>query len=332
MKTNFRNNETFLAPGLKVRSATWSDATAIAQLVYAACAADGDPIVAVSAEELRHGWQDPQFDLAKDTFVVETDNGNIVGYDEITNSYGHAIFNMDGNVHPDYKGNGIATTLLRAVEQRARELMTLAEHDVRVTIKTTINRNEPGGVALHQNEGYLPVRYHWRMQIDMKEPPATPDFPAGVEIRPFIQDQHDVAVWQAENEAFRDHPASTEWDLDDWRHARFNDPEFDPSLWAVAWDGEQVAGFSVNRYRTGIGWIRAVGVRRPWRGRGVGEALLLHSFGEYFRRGTRSIGLGVNANNPTGATRLYQKVGMHPASEHVTYEKELRAGRALDQE
>ena len=57
------------------------------------------------------------------------------------------------------------------------------------------------------------------------------------------------------------------------------------SLWAIAWDGEEVAGFSLNRYRMGIGWIRTLGVRRPWRKRGLGEALLLHSFGEYYRRG-----------------------------------------------
>jgi ribosomal protein S18 acetylase RimI-like enzyme len=120
--------------------------------------------------------------------------------------------------------------------------------------------------------------------------------------------------------------------LEEWRRVRFDDPEFDPTLWAIAWDGDEVAGFSLNRYRMGIGWVRTIGVRRPWRKRGLGEALLLHSFGEYYRRGTRTIGLGVNAHNPTGATRLYQKVGMYAASEHVTYEKELRAGRNVDEE
>ena len=70
---------------------------------------------------------------------------------------------------------------------------------------------------------------------------------------------------------------------------------------------------------------------RPWRKRGLGEALLLQSFGEFYKRGTRTIGLGVDAQNPTGATRLYQKVGMYIASEYVTYEKELRPGREIEQ-
>ena len=93
-----------------------------------------------------------------------------------------------------------------------------------------------------------------------------------------------------------------------------------------------MAGFSLNRFRMGIGWIRTLGVRRPWRKRGLGEALLYHSFGEFYRRGMKTIGLGVDAQNPTGATRLYQKVGMYAASEFLTYEKELRPGRDVDEE
>jgi ribosomal protein S18 acetylase RimI-like enzyme len=100
----------------------------------------------------------------------------------------------------------------------------------------------------------------------------------------------------------------------------------------IAWDGDQIAGFSLNRYRMGSGWIGTLGVRRPWRKRGLGEALLLHSFGEFYRRGTKTVGLGVDAQNPTGATRLYQKAGMYPASEFVIYEKELRPGREIDEE
>jgi ribosomal protein S18 acetylase RimI-like enzyme len=100
----------------------------------------------------------------------------------------------------------------------------------------------------------------------------------------------------------------------------------------VAWDGNQIAGFSQNRYRMGIGWIGTLGVRRPWRKIGLGYSLLIHSFGEFYKRGTKTIGLGVDASNPTGATRLYQKAGMHAASEFVTYEKELRPGRELIQQ
>jgi len=322
----------YLDPSLTLRSTHWSDAESVAQLIYDACVAEGDAIVSVSADELKHEWQKSDFNMEKDAFVVQMSEGRIVGYAEVTNSYGYAVLNMNGNAHPDFKGRGIGTTLLRAIEKRAREIMTLAEPDVRVVIKTTINNNDAAGITLHQNEDYQPFRYHWRMQIDLNSSPAEQVLPEGLELRPFIKGEHDVAVWQAQNEAFRDHPGSHDSTLEEWRQNRFDDPEFDSSLWKIAWAGAEVAGFSLNRHRMGIGWIRTLGVRRPWRKRGLGEALLLHSFGEYYRRGTRTIGLGVNAQNPTGATRLYKKVGMHPASEHTTYEKELRAGRNVDKE
>src|SRR5690349_24495848 len=129
--------EIILAPNLTLRSAKWHDAEAVAQVIYAACAAEGDAIVAMSPEELRHEWQNPEFNLGTDAFVVETTDGRLVGYAEITNSYGHAILSMDGNAHPDFKGRGIGTALLRAVEKRGFEIMNLAEADARVSIKTT---------------------------------------------------------------------------------------------------------------------------------------------------------------------------------------------------
>ncbi|MBL8103053.1 MAG: GNAT family N-acetyltransferase, partial [Anaerolineales bacterium] len=113
--------------------------------------------------------------------------------------------------------------------------------------------------------------------------------------------------------------------------SRFAQPDFDPSLWVIAWDGNEIAGFSLNRFRMGIGWVSTLGVRRPWRKKGLGLALLQQSFGEFYKRGMKTIGLGVDASNPTGATRLYQGAGMYIASEFITYDKELRAGRNLEE-
>jgi mycothiol synthase len=324
--------KSILSPDLVLRSVKWSDLEAVAQLIYDVCAADGDAIVAVTAEELKHEWETPGFDLERDAFLVETEDGRVVGFEEFNNLHEHTILQTDGYVHPDFKGRGIGTALLRIVEQRARDEIALADPEVRVSLESGIDNRDQASHDLHRNEGYQPIRYHWRMERVLKEPPAAPKFPAEIELRPFIQGEHDVPVWQAQNEAFHDHWGSHEVTLDDWRHNRFGDPEFDPTLWAIAWDGEEVAGFSINRYRMGIGWIRTLGVRRPWRKRGLGEALLLHSFGEFYKRGKQTIGLGVDAQNSTGATRLYQKVGMYVASEFVTYQKELRPGRNLDEE
>ena len=99
----------------------------------------------------------------------------------------------------------------------------------------------------------------------------------------------------------------------------------------IAWDGRsaQIAGFSQNRYRMGIGWIGTLGVRRPWRKRGLGLALLRHAFNEFYRRGKHKVGLGVDAQNLTGALRLYESAGMHVDQASDRYEKELRPGTEI---
>jgi mycothiol synthase len=331
-ETNDPSLRTLLRAGFRLRAAQWSDLEAVAQLIYDDCAAGGDTTVAVTPEELKHEWETPGFDLERDAFIVETRDGRVAGYEEFSNEYAHAKLRTDGYVHPDFTGHGIGTALLRFVETRAREEIALAEPDVRVVLRSLIDNRDPSSHELHRNEGYQPLRYHWRMEIVLDGPPAEPKFPAGIELRPFVKGEHDVVVWQAQNEAWRDHWGSHDVTLEEWKRSRFDDPEYDPSLWAIAWDGDEVAGFTLNRYRMGVGWIRMLGVRRRWRKRGLGEALLLHSFGEFYRRGTKTIGLGVDAQNPTGATRLYQKVGMYIASEFVTYEKELRSGRNVDEE
>jgi mycothiol synthase len=331
MDTKFQTSETILAPDLKLRSAQWDDVEAVAQLIYEVCEADGDTTVAVTPEELKVGWQTPGFNLDRDAFLVETPDGRIVGYEEFNNRHMHATLETDGYVHPDFRGRGIGTSLLRTVGKRAQAEMSLAEPDVRISLRSAIDSRDQASHDLHRNEGYIPLRYYWRMEINLTAPPASAKFPHGIELRPFVKDEHAHAVLAAQNESFRDHWGSHDNTFEEWEYRKFTRQDFDPSLWMIAWDGDQIAGFSQNRFRMGIGWIGTLGVRRPWRKHGLGEALLLHSFGEFYRRGTTTIGLGVDAQNPTGATRLYQKVGMHAASEFVTYEKELRAGREIDE-
>ena len=67
-------------------------------------------------------------------------------------------------------------------------------------------------------------------------------------------------------------------------------------------------------------------MRREYRQRGLGHAFLQHSFADFYRRGKRKVGLGVDAYNLTGALRLYERAGMHVARVNITFEKELRAG------
>jgi ribosomal protein S18 acetylase RimI-like enzyme len=155
------------------------------------------------------------------------------------------------------------------------------------------------------------------------EPPPVPQLPDGLAIEPFTEELA-VDFHAALGEAFADH-----WDFEpdtfeDWWRRHVTKPDHDPSLWFVVCDeGTVVAGARNDPERSGGGWVGALGVRRAWRGRGLAKALLLASFREFHRRGKRRVGLGVDSENPTGATKLYESVGMVVDSEQVVWEKVL---------
>ena len=340
MATTFQIGEEFFAEpdetssarrfgtNLELRAARWADLEPVAQLILDVCTNDGDATMTVPPEELRAEWETPGFTLESDAWVVTAADGRVVGYEEFVNKYAHASLQGDGYVHPDFMGQGIGTALLHALEERAHREMALAEPKQRVFIRNGMSIGDTVAREMHEAEGYQPIRFFWRMEITLDTAPPAPTWPDGIELRPFELEKHNYAVHLAHEEAFRDHWGHTPHTFDDWQH-RMNNEEMDPSLWFIAWDGDQIAGYALNRYRSGNGWVGTLGVRLPWRKHGLGLALMYHSFEEFYERGTPVISLGVDAANPTGATRLYQKAGMHVAAEYVSYEKELRPGLEL---
>jgi mycothiol synthase len=316
---------------LNLRPVTWADLHAVAKLIYEVTEADGDITVAVTPEELEHEWHTEGFNPETDAFLVETQDGRVVGFQDFYNVKNHAHLTIDGYVHPDFKGMGIDRALMERAEARALEEMKLAAPDLRVYIRSTMDGKDEPAISLHKEMGYATVRYFWRMEVTFDEMPTIPPFPEGIELRPFDKEAHSHLVWQADNEAFNEHWGSHGSTFEEWSFRKFERPEFDPNLWLIAWDGDQIAGFSQNRYRMGIGWVGTLGVRKPWRKKGLGLTLLKHSFADFYKRGMKTIGLGVDASNSTGATRLYERAGMHVVSEFVTFEKELRPGRSLEE-
>ena len=267
--------------------------------------------MAVTPDDLANEWKYEGFNPEQDAFLVETRDGRLVGYAALFDISDHCDLSGDIYVHPQFKGLGVDAALLRALEIRAREHVPLAAPGRRVSLSAwRLDNKDETGKAILAQEGYLPVRYHWRMGIELDAAPPAPVLPEGFEFRPFIKDEQATAIWQARNEAFQDNWGSHLLTFDEFSYYTFDSPEYDPTLWVVIWDGSEVAGFSINQYRMGIGWIHILAVRPAWRTQGLGLALLHHSFGEFYRRGTKTIGLGVDAANVTGATRLYQKAGM----------------------
>ena len=329
MTTPLSSTATPLNASLALRTVRQADLNPIAQLIYEICEAEGDTSVAVTPEDLANEWEYAGFDPQQDAFVVQTPDARVVGYGAVFDIGEHCEMSGDIYVHPQFKGLGVEAALLRALENRTRaQHVPLAAPERRVFIRVALdNKDEPSKAILTQ-EGYVPVRYHWRMGIELESAPPAPVLPEGLEFRPFSKDEQATAIWQARNEAFKDNWGSHSLTFGEFSYYTFENPEYDPTLWAVIWDGREVAGFSINQYRMGIGWIHILAVRPAWRARKLGMALLHQSFGEFYRRGMKTIGLGVDAANVTGATQLYQKAGMNTVSEFVTFEKELRAGQS----
>ena len=259
--------------------------------------------------------------------MVTSPDGRVVGYEEFFNRHAHVSLNGDGYVHPEFKGQGIGTTLLRCLDERARIEISQAEPDLRVFIRNGMAIDDKTARETHAAEGYGPSVLIGEWRSPLKPPRRRSAGTTAWNYVPFDLEQHDHQVYLAHEEAFRDHWGHTPHPYEFWQGNMHGREDFDPTLWFIAWAGDEVAGYSLCRFRNGLGWVNTLGVRRAWRKQGLGMALLQHSFGEFYKRGENIIGLGVDASNPTGATRLYERAGMHVASEFVIYEKEYRPGR-----
>jgi mycothiol synthase len=325
---------THLPPGFWLRPAVFEDLKSVTELIQTVDLEDlGE--TDFDEKELLESWQRPRFNVLEDAWVVETqdDQGHLklVGYEELWSRPGYARLDGDGYVHPKYTGLGIGTALLRQLETRAREHILLAEPDLRVFVRNGMEARDKAGRKLHENEGYHPVRYFYRMNISLEKEPAAPQWPEGIELRTFYEGQERQAFETLED-SFRDHWGFTPWDYQDWMTRSVQQDDFEPGLFFLAWDGDELAGAALCRQRMEGGWVSQLGVRKPWRRLGLGMALLQQAFLEFYRLGITSIALGVDANSKTGATRLYERAGMHILHEFVVYEKELRPGRSSEED
>ncbi|MFH2103952.1 MAG: GNAT family N-acetyltransferase [Chloroflexota bacterium] len=319
-----------LPPGFGLRPAASVDLDAIAVLIREVWQADGDPFMTETIDDLRNDWSRPGRNLTTDAWVVTAPNGQIVGFEEGLDRHGHAIILGGGYVHPEYLNLGIGTALVRRLEAWAGEHLAQAAPDLQVTIDFGgLGSYDQKSHALLESEGYKPVHYFWRMEVTLDCPPAAPMWPQGIDICPFDPEVQMRAIYAADEEVFEDHWGYFPTPFEKWKHRRTVERPFDPGLWHVAWDGDEIAGFSLTNYRNEIGWVSNLGVRLPRRKRGLGLALLLHSFHAFYERGTPTVGLGVDAENKTGATSLYEKAGMKTIQSYLTFEKVLRAGKEI---
>jgi GNAT superfamily N-acetyltransferase len=215
------------------------------------------------------------------------------------------------------QGRGAGTQLLAELEQEA------VSRGAR-RVQNSVFEVDAAGRRLLESNGYRPVRVFRELRIELDDAPPAPAWPEGLRAEPFDADRDAREFHAAHQEAFADHWEHAYRDFASWHKGNIESEKFDPSLWCVVRDGDEIAAGTIcvaGLY--GGGWVASLFTRRPWRGRGVGGALLHDAFGRFWARGERSIGLGVDAEGETGAFRVYERAGMKPVLGWVMYEKEL---------
>ena len=236
---------------------------------------------------------------------------------------------------PEWRGKGIGSTFLNFIEQRleqiAAELKARGEVPAEMPCATDVFVNETAcdTIALLERRGYQAVRYAFEMvRPDLENIPDYP-LPPGLEVHSY-QPEHLRQIWEASNEAFQDHWGYIPEPWEEYERMQ-QDADFDPSLWRVAWDGDQIAGMVLSfidkaqnaEYGRKRGYTENICVRRPWRHRGVAHALIALAQKAVKERGMTEAALGVDAQNLSGALRLYQHMGYQVVKRSTIYRKML---------
>lgn len=304
------------------------------------CSMEEANVIEITEAELANEWQEPDFNIETDSVTIWDGEsligvGGLFNHEPFVHGYGWT------RVHSDYAAADIQRQLLDWLDERATQDIAKAPSDAAVSVyHGVLSTNHELANSL-QAHGYSLVRHFWRMVIELADyTPQPVQLPEGLIIRPYDPATELPAVVTAVRDSFRDHWGFTESpfekELKHWEEMISRDPNYDPSLFFVVCDGDQIAAVAlcwkhITEDPT-MGWVGTLGVCRPWRRKGLAKAMLYHAFNEFAKRGQERVGLGVDASSLTGATKVYSDVGMKSVRQFDRYKKELRPGVELGTE
>lgn len=260
-------------------------------------------------------------------------NGEVIGYQRVwwekLNDGVTLQYSCVGFLHPAWRRKGIGTAMYRHAEARLREIAAAHTGPETKILSMWANGSAGSLLALLEKEGYTPARYFFEMKRDIEEPLPDAPMPPGLEVRP-VREEDYRAVYEAHAESFRDHWGFIESTFEEFMHWQ-EGPDFDPGLWKVAWDGDQIAGQVLNfvngaeneEYHRKRGYTEGISVRRPWRKRGLARSLVVQSIAMFKEMGMTETALGVDAENPSGALKLYTSLGYKETRRNMIFRKPL---------
>lgn len=284
----------------------------------------------ISVKELRRDFADPEFDLTRDLQLLVNTQGQLVGYGRLWMP--PSSDTQDGflgfKVRPDIRSQGIEDQILTWAEARLREKSQA--NCLSVNLRTGVREQQVDRLAFLEARGFSIVRYFYRMVRPLATAIPVPQLPTGYRVQSLQPNQ--VEAWvEMFNQTFIDH-----WNFHPLTLAQrqywMSDPDYDADLdlVALAPDGTFAAFclgyiYSQDNLRTGRneGWIADLGTRRGFRQQGLGRAMLLTGLQHLKAKGVDTALLGVDAENPSGALRLYESGGFRQLFTSIAYCKVL---------
>jgi mycothiol synthase len=307
----------------RLRTPARADAGAVAALRQAVeVARDGTSDVSV--ESVLAEWGLPGFSLADDAWLVEDHVGTATGYGLCCVEEPPAGIVAEQVVHPAHRGKGLSRLLLGVCEERAAEMVAVANPAGHGSLGVWTHESDRRRVALFERRGFGQTGSFLRLERDLGDRLEHPEWPQGVRIASFRRGVDETAVHAAYEEGFLDDPGGAAGDFDEWVTSRFGTADPDFGLWLVAWDGDEVVGGIESTETSAGGYMGELFVRPPWRGRGLGRALMLQEIVELARRGVKNAYFAVDAAN-TRALHLFGSLGFR-SSRGATLFFEKRVG------
>ena len=279
--------------------------------IRAAESEDIEAAHAVLADCHRPLYGEPMLSLGMFTNLFTIGTGSVA--ESAAEIVGAAVVNRDvGRIwvlHAERR-RGIGTRLLERIEDEA------ADGVLRLSPLTL----ETAAAPFLVRHGYRKGGEVWLMAIDLASEPAKPAWPDGFSVRTF--DPVDApAVKQLLDEAYsHGEPRYVPLPFEDWHTFMLGDPSYDPGVWFLALEGDEIVGAALNWQE---GYVKDLVVSPRLRGRGLGKALMLETFAAFRGRGVARVELKTDSDNPTEAWRLYERLGMKTELTYEVFEKTL---------
>ncbi len=311
-------------PGYTWRAPRYDDLPALYDMLLAVDRAETRALD-LSLEDMYTQFNDPWCNPETDFRLAFTASGQVAAMARVFlnphfNAEERRVYLWD-EIHPEHRGRGLEEFVLDWME-RVQDTPSHVPRTLRITCQDDLH----GYIALIERRGFRPVRYSYRMRRDLKQPVPAPTLPVGLTMRRYSPELARPML-DTFNQAFQDHWSFEPVTFEEWQMFFIQSHSFRPDLTFVVMDGDQVIGLSLNmvntetnqRYGIREGWVSELGVLRAWRKRGVAAALLCRAMQAFKDDGPEYAALGVDSENPTGALRLYEKLGFGVSKRFITF-------------